>query len=268
MSGLAVSSEGATRVLRLDRPDALNALTSAMLAELLDALRAAREDRSVRCVVLAGAGEKAFCAGIDLAERGALDEAGKMAQSRAVLDVIRAVLDLPKPVIASIGGWCLGAGLEVALACDIRIASDAARFAFPEMGLGAYPGGGGAVLLPRVIGRAKAADWLMAPRRLGAQQALELGIVTRVVPAGELAEAARQLAVEAGALAPLAAAALKASLSRTADAPLAEAFEIDQALRRPLDGSRDYQEGLKAQREKRAPQFTGEPLPHTTGDTP
>lgn len=257
MSGLAVTDEGATRVFTLDRAEALNALTNAVLAQLLDALRAAREDRAVRCVVLTGAGEKAFCAGIDLAERGGLDEAGKMRQSRAVLDVVRGLLELPKPVIASIGGWCLGAGLEVALACDIRIASDAARFAFPEMGLGAYPGGGGAVLLPRAIGRAKAADWLLAPRRLDAAQALDLGIVTRVAPAAELRAATHRLAAEAGALAPLAAAALKASLARTADLPLAEAFEADQALRRPLDGSRDYQEGLLAHRERRPARFTG-----------
>ncbi len=258
MTQVQVSTEGPVCTLAIARPEQLNALTNAVLAGLLDALEAACKDKAVRAVVITGAGDKAFCAGIDLAERGGLDEAGKAAQSQAVLRLVRAVHDAPKPVIASIGGWCLGAGLELALGCDIRIASQAARFAFPEMSLGAYPGGGGAVLLPRVIGRAKALDWLMAPRRLDAAEALAMGLVTRVVAADELAAATRKLAADTAQLAPRAAAALKASINQGLDLPLPQAFDADQALRRPLDATRDYLEGLTAAREKRPAQFIGE----------
>jgi enoyl-CoA hydratase/carnithine racemase len=258
MTQVLVSTDGPVCTLAINRPEALNALTNAVLGSLLDALNAACNDRGVRAIVLTGMGEKAFCSGIDLAERGGLDEAGKAAQSQAVLKLVRAVHDAPKPVIASVGGWCLGAGLELALGCDLRIASQAARFAFPEMSLGAYPGGGGAVLLPRVIGRAKALDWLMAPRRLDAAEALTMGLVTRVVPADELTAATRKLAGDTAQLAPRVAAALKASINEGLDLPLSQAFDADQALRRPLDATRDYLEGLAAAREKRPAQFTGE----------
>jgi enoyl-CoA hydratase/carnithine racemase len=257
VTALDIRTSGHARQLTIDRQPALNALNNDMLDALLREIEDAGRDAEVRCIVLAGAGGKAFCAGIDLDERRGLDDAGKMAQSALVLRLVQAVIDCPKPVIASIGGWCLGAGLELALACDLRIASSDSRFAFPEMGLGAYPGGGGAVLLPRVIGEARALDWLLQPRRLDASQARELGLVTRVVEPHERIDAALAAAAEVAKIAPLAVKAIKASIRGSIDMPLAEAFAHDQSLRRPLDATRDYQEGLLAQREKRSPNFTG-----------
>lgn len=258
MSSLDIRTSGHARQLTIDRQPALNALDNAMLEGLLAAIDDAARDASVRCIVLDGAGGKAFCAGIDLEERRGLDDAGKMAQSTLVLRLVQAVIASPKPVIASIGGWCVGAGLELALACDLRIASSDSRFAFPEMSLGAYPGGGGAVLLPRVVGEARALEWLLQPCRLDASQALEMGMLTRVVDPGGRIDATLVAAAEVAKLAPLAVKAIKVSVRGTIDMPLAEAFAHDQSLRRPLDATRDYQEGLLAQREKRAPNFRGE----------
>jgi enoyl-CoA hydratase/carnithine racemase len=258
VSSLDVRTTGRTRELTIDREAALNALDNQMLAGLLAEIGDAVGDAGVRCIVIAGAGGKAFCAGIDLEERRGLDDAGKMAQSALVLRLVQAVVASPKPVIASIGGWCLGAGLELALACDLRIASSDSRFAFPEMSLGAYPGGGGAVLLPRVVGEARALDWLLQPRRLDASQALAMGLLTRVIEPQERIAAALAAAGEIAKLAPLAVKAIKTSIRGGIDMPLAEAFAHDQSLRRPLDASRDYQEGLLAQREKRPPNFIGQ----------
>jgi enoyl-CoA hydratase/carnithine racemase len=258
VSALDIRTSDHARQLTIDRQPALNALDNAMLEGLLAAIDDAARDEGVRCIVLAGAGGKAFSAGIDLEERRGLDDAGKMEQSARVLRLIQAVIASPKPVIASIGGWCLGAGLELALACDLRIAASDSRFAFPEMNLGAYPGGGGAVLLPRVIGEARALEWLLQPRRLDAAQAFEMGLLTRVVAPEERVDAALAAAAEIAKLAPLAVKAIKATIRGGIDLPLAEAFVHDQALRRPLDATRDYQEGLLAQREKRAPRFTGQ----------
>jgi enoyl-CoA hydratase/carnithine racemase len=257
VTALDIRTSGHVRQLTIDRQQALNALDNAMLEGLLAAIDEAARDADVRCIVLAGAGGKAFCAGIDLEQRRGLDDAGKMAQSARVLRLVQAVIASPKPVVASIGGWCLGAGLELALACDLRIASGDSRFAFPEMNLGAYPGGGGAVLLPRVVGEARALEWLLQPRRLDASQALEMGLLTRVVGADERIDAALAAAAEIAKLAPLAVSAIKKSIRGTMDMPLAEAFAHDQSLRRPLDSTRDYQEGLLAQREKRTPNFIG-----------
>ncbi len=258
MSTVLVERQGSACVLTLNRPDALNALTSEMLAELLDAVEAVESQPEVRAVVIAGAGEKAFCAGIDLKQRSALSATGKMAQSRMVLRLNQSLWSCSRPVIAAIGGWCMGAGFELALHCDLRIAADDARFAFPEMTLGAYPGGGGAVMLPRLIGAARAKSLLFSARRPSAAEALALGIVEQVVPRTELLPAALALAAALDATAPLAIAALKKSINQGLEAPLDAAIELDQALRRPLDATRDYEEGIKAHLEKRKPQFRGE----------
>jgi len=257
MAGLrADESQGVLR-LSIDRTDAMNALDNALLDALLGAFRAAESRSDVRAVVLAAEGEKAFSSGIDLIERASLDVAGKAAQSERVLDLVRTIHESTKPTFAAIGGWCLGAGLEVALAVDVRIAAEDARFGFPEMTLGAYPGAGGAVLLPRLIGRQQALAWLYSARRLTAAEAKELSLVATVVPRAELDRTAHERAAEAAARAPLAIAALKRSINGGSGLPLAEALAFDQRERRPLDATDDYQEGLRAFREKRPPQFKG-----------
>jgi enoyl-CoA hydratase/carnithine racemase len=258
MTTLLAERKGSVCLLALNRPEALNALTSEMLSELLATVEALETQADVRAVVITGAGEKAFCAGIDLKQRSALSAADKMAQSRTVLRLNQAIWGTSKPVIAAIGGWCMGAGFELALHCDVRIAAEDARFAFPEMTLGAYPGGGGAVMLPRLIGGARAKELLFSARRPDAAEALALGLVQRVVPRAALLDAALAFAAALDATAPLAIAALKKSINQGLEAPLAAAYDLDQALRRPLDATRDYEEGIKAHLEKRKPQFRGE----------
>jgi enoyl-CoA hydratase/carnithine racemase len=254
---VVVRQEGGAVRLVLNRPDALNALTNAMLDALLAQVASAGERPEVRCLVLQGAGPKGFCSGIDLAERQGLDAAGKARQSRRVLDLVTALRGSPKPSIAALHGFCLGAGLEIALACDLRIAEASARLGFPETTLGAYPGGGGAVLLPRLIGRARAMSWLLSGKRIDAAEAERIGLLARAVPEGGLEAAVAECAVSIERMAPLAVAALKRSIDATLDVPFEQAIALDQALRRPLDDTDDYREALLAFREKRAPVFKG-----------
>lgn len=253
---VAKVDDGALHLL-VDRADALNALTTEAVASLSAEVAAVRGRRDIRVVFIRGAGEKAFCAGIDLKQRQALAPREREAQSKAVLDLNLALRELDRPVVALIDGWCLGAGLELALACDLRFATTEARFGFPEMTLGAYPGGGGAVFLPRLVGRSRALQWFLEPRKLDAQEALGMGLVDRVVAREALDAAARLLLASVLTTAPLAVAALKRSIDGGAELPMREAHALDQSLRRPLDATRDYEEGLRAHLEKRKPVFTG-----------
>lgn len=258
MAILLEERTGAALVLRMNRPEAMNALSTALVHALGEGIAAGSAQPGVRAIVIAAAGEKAFCAGTDLKERATLDAAGKAAQSRSLLDLAFAIRACPRPVIAAVHGWCLGGGLELALACDLRLAADDARFGFPEMTLGAYPGSGGPVLLARIVGAARAKEILFGARRFDATEALRLGIVERVVPRAQLGEAALAWVAEMQATAPLALAALKRSLDEGGAMPFEAAAEHDQKLRRPLDATRDYAEGLQAHFEKRKPDFRGE----------
>jgi enoyl-CoA hydratase/carnithine racemase len=257
MSEVLVVRDEGVLWLTLNRPEALNALTNACLDLLTEQIHQAATDPQTLVVVLQGQGPKAFCSGIDLAEREPMSAEDKGHQSRRVVDLVRAIHCSPTPVVASIGGWCLGAGLELALACDVRVAADAARFGFPEMKLGAYPGGGGAVLLQRVVGPAQAIEWLLSGRHLTSVEALAMGLLSRVTPSADLAAVTTETAKVIASRAPLAVAALKESMRITAGLPIAEALEADQTLRRPLDATLDYAEGLRAHREKRAAVFIG-----------
>ena len=258
MAVLLTKQEGNALFLTLNRPEVMNALSSELAWELLAAVQAAGERRDVRTIVISGAGEKAFCAGTDLKQRRDLTPDEKWAQSRMLWNVNQEIWNSPKAVIAAIGGWCLGGGFELALYCDLRIAADDARFGWPEMTLGAYPGGGAAVMLPRIIGRAKAKELFFTAKRIGAVEALALGIVERVVPRAQLHTMALEFAREMDGTSPLGLAAVKQSINLGSDLPLAEAAELDQTLRRPLEATRDYEEGIRAHFEKRKPVFRGE----------
>ena len=258
MDLLLSEQRGSALVLTLNRPQAMNALSSELALQLLATVQSAQERRELRSIVITGAGERAFCAGTDLKQRRGLTPEQKWAQSRTLWELNQALWNSPKAVIAAIGGWCLGGGFELALYCDLRIAAEDARFGWPEMTLGAYPGGGGAVMLPRIVGRARAKELLFTARRIDAAAALALGVVERVVPRAQLLDAALALAREIESTSPLGLAALKQSINRGADLPLAEAAEIDQSLRRPLEATRDYEEGIRAHFEKRKPAFRGE----------
>lgn len=257
MTILRVERQGSAVHLVLNRPEARNALSSALAEATTAEVAAAIADGACRSIVIRGAGGS-FCAGTDLKERRALDADGKWAQSRRLWALVRAILDSPKPVVAAIDGWCLGGGFELALACDLRIATEAAAFGFPEMTLGAYPGGGGAVLLPRLVGIAAAKRLLFARRRISGQEAQAIGAVDWLeADAGGMDRRIAEVAAEIEARSPLALAALKPVLRAAVDLPLDDAFAFDMEHRRPLEGTRDYQEGLAAFFEKRTPRFTG-----------
>lgn len=246
------------RLLTLNRPDAMNALTSELATSLLAAVREAEADAATRVVVITGAGDRAFCAGADLKERRQMSAEQKWAQSRTLWHVNEAIWNSPKAFVAAVNGWCLGGGFELALYCDARIASETARFGFPEMALGAFPGAGGAVALPRLIGRAAAARFFYRGHRAEALEALQMGIVEKVVAPGELLEAAMDTArAIADGTSPLGFAAVKRVINAGPSLPFEDAVALDQTQRRPLESTKDYLEGLAAQGEKRKPKFEG-----------
>lgn len=245
-------------VLTMNRPEAMNALSSELVRSLQRAVEEAERRKDVRAIVITGAGDRAFSAGTDLKERRTLTPEEKSAQSRLLLTLSEAIWRSPKPVVAAIGGWCLGGGSELALACDVRIAADDVKFGFPEMTLGAYPGSGGPVTLARLVGAARAKDLLFTARRFDANEAEQMGIVQRVVTRERLLEEALLWVDELSSTSPLAIAALKRSINEAVSLPLPVAVEFDQALRRPLDATRDYEEGMRAHFEKRKPVFLGE----------
>jgi len=259
MTDLLEAERQGTVILTLNRPQSLNAITQG-LAETLEArLKAIAARRDLRVVIVTGAGERAFSAGTDLKERRELDADGKWEQSAALRRANEAIWGLPQPVIAAIGGHCLGGGFELACNCDLRIAGEDAVFAWPEMQLGAYPGGSAGVVFPRLVGRARAKELFFTARKVKAEEARELGIVERVVAKGQHLEAARELAEEIKRnSSPLGAAAVKRMVNYGTDMSMGDAQALNEALRRPLEATRDYEEGIRAFFEKRPPVWRGE----------
>lgn len=257
MMDLLIEQRGASRLLTLNRPQAANALTSSLAVDLLAAVKAADDDPATRTIVLTGAGGRAFCAGADLKERRDLSPDDKWAHTTALRQINHALMQSPKVAIAAIDGWCLGGGFELALSCDLRLATGEARFGFPEMRLGSYPGAGGAVILPRIIGRAAAKQLMFTARQLDAAQALALGLLERITSRERLLDDALSLAEEVHACSPLGVAAVKPVLTLGPDLPFDEADELDRKQRRPLEGTEDYAEGIRAHFEKRKPVFRG-----------
>jgi len=258
MSHLLIEEKGSTLLLTLNRPEALNALSIELTDELLAAVKGANAHRGIRSIVLTGAGNKAFSAGTDLKQRRGFSPDQKWAQSRSLWHLTEAMRASPKAVIAAIGGWCLGGGFELALACDIRVAADDARFGWPEMTLGAYPGAGAAVMLPRMIGPDFAKEMFFTARRIDAARAQAIGLVQSVSTREKLMDTAFGYAADIERTSPLGLAAVKQVVNKGSDLPWDEAVRLDQGLRRPLEATRDYAEGIQAHFEKRTPVFIGE----------
>jgi 2-(1,2-epoxy-1,2-dihydrophenyl)acetyl-CoA isomerase len=248
----------AVATITLDRPSALNALTVALKLELLAAFKAVARDRSVRAVVLTGAG-RAFCAGQDLKERLEPGAAPLAVEVRERYNpIIAAMRSLDEPIVGAINGVAAGAGASLAFACDIRIAAEEASFALAFARIGLVPDSGATWFLPRLVGPAKAAELALLGGSLSAAEAERFGLVARIVPAAALADAARETALRLAALAPRALALTKRALERSWSVDLAVALE-DEAYRQGIAGATaDHAEGLAAFIEKRPPRFTGE----------
>jgi enoyl-CoA hydratase/carnithine racemase len=241
----------------LDRPEALNAISTELALELAAAVEPLGVDPEVRAVVLTGAGERAFCVGADLKQRAGFDDHGWFVQREAFRRGFAAVRRCPLPTVAAVAGFALGGGTELALACDLVVAAEDATFGLPEVRLGLVPAGGGTQLLARRVGRSAARDLVLTGRRVGAAEALALGLVDRVVPPGAVLSAAAALAAEIAANAPTAVRMAKWALEVGADLPLEAAMEVeDQAWRRAVL-SQDRREGIAAWVEKREPHWPG-----------
>ncbi|HVR00803.1 MAG TPA: enoyl-CoA hydratase-related protein [Polyangia bacterium] len=243
--------------ITLNRPGAANALSRELVGALGQALSRARADDGVRAVVLTGAGGKAFCAGADLKERRAMTLEETRSFLRSLNAVVDAVAAFPRPVIAALNGAAFGGGLELALACDFRLAADTAELGLVETRLGIIPGAGGTQRLARVAGLAVAKELILTGRRIGAARARELGVVSEVVPAAALTAATARLAAELAGAGPLAVTQAKRAIDGGFDLPLPEALAHERACYEIVLESADRDEGLSAFAEKRPPQFTG-----------
>jgi enoyl-CoA hydratase len=244
-------------VITLRRPDRLNALSSAVAADLLEAVQEAGGHDAVRAIVVAGEG-KVFCAGADIAELDALD--GPHAFSafvRKLTDTLDALARCPKPSVAAIHGVAFGGGLELALACDLRICAAGARLGVPEIKLGLLPGAAGTARLPRLLPKAVAKRMLLTGDPLSAADAHRLGLVNEVVPDGEALDAALVLAAQLAALPPLALAAAKRLVDDGAALPLDAAITLERETVSMLFGTDDRVEGVTAFLAKRPPVFQG-----------
>ncbi|HEV2921036.1 MAG TPA: enoyl-CoA hydratase/isomerase family protein, partial [Actinomycetota bacterium] len=204
MTLVRVEVAGWVATVTLDRPEALNAISTELALELAGAFEPLATDRGVRAVVLTGAGDRAFCVGADLKQRAGLDDHGWLAQREVFRRGFAAVRRCPLPTVAAVAGFALGGGTELALACDLVVAADDATFGLPEVRLGLVPAGGGTQLLARGVGRSAARDLVLTGRRVAADEARRLGLADRVVPRGEALAAATALAAEIAGNAPTA----------------------------------------------------------------
>ena len=246
---------GGVATLTLNRPEALNAFNTEQLHLLRDALAEVAADPDIRVLVLTGAGERAFAVGADIREMAALSPEGGLAFGRLGHAVTRAVEALPQPVVAAVNGFALGGGCELAIACDIRIASENAVFAQPEVSLGIPPGWGGSQRLPRLVGPGMAAEMILAGRRVAAAEALRIGLVNRVVPLPDLMPAAAELAATIAANGPVAVRAAKRLMALAFDGDPVVGLETECAVFGSVFGTPEQREGMGAFVEKRKPSF-------------
>jgi enoyl-CoA hydratase len=254
---VVVAGEEGLAILTVNRPKSLNALNRATIGELTRALDELAADATVRAVILTGAGEKAFVAGADIAEMANLSSPEALEFSRAGHRLTDRLEALPIPTLAAVNGFALGGGCELAMACDLIVASEKARFGQPEVSLGVIPGFGGTGRLTRAVGIQRARELIFTGDVIDAQSALALGLVVAVVPAEQLLDRCRDIARRIGQKGPLAIAQAKRILRVGADLPLDAANALEIQAFAALFGSSDQKEGMRAFLEKRPPRFEG-----------
>lgn len=250
--------DGPVATLTIDRPERLNALNPATMLEIAHAVAVVRDDAALRCLIITGAGDKAFIAGADISAMVTMSgfEEKKFAQHG--LSVLRDLETLPIPVIAAVNGYALGGGIELALACDLIIAADIARFGQPEIKIGIIPGFGGTQRLPRRIGLSKAREMIYTGDMIDAATALRYGLCNYVYPAADLMRECRALAAKIAAQAPLALQQAKVAINAGVEMDLDNALRFETEAVALAFSTRDKREGMQAFLEKRAPHFTGE----------
>jgi E-phenylitaconyl-CoA hydratase len=246
-------------IITQNRPEAMNSIDPETRAELHAAGQRVAHDNAVRCVVLTGAGDKAFCTGSDLKKTMPPKESPAQltfgqAQSNHLL---AGMTELDKPLLCAVNGFAMGGGMELALACDVRIASEHAQFALSEVRIGSIPGAGGTQNLPRLIGRSDAMLMLLTGDRIDAQEALRTGLVSKVVPAAQLLEATLAIATRIAQNAPLSVRAVKRLVRDGAALPLAQGLAMESYVFSMLRDTEDRIEGRRAFQEKRAPVYQG-----------
>jgi E-phenylitaconyl-CoA hydratase len=245
-------------IITLNRPEAMNSIDPETRAELRQAWQRAAEDDAVRCVVLTGAGEKAFCTGSDLKKTMPPKESpAQLTFGQAQSNHLLAGMEMDKPILCAVNGYAMGGGMELALACDVRIASENAQFALSEVRIGSIPGAGGTQNLPRLIGRSDAMLMLLTGDRVDAQEALRTGLVSKVVPQAQLLETALAIASRIAQNAPLSVRAVKRLVRDGAGLPLDQAMAMESYVFGMLRDTEDRIEGRRAFQEKRPPVYRG-----------
>lgn len=253
-----VERDGAVAIVTMSRPEALNAFNTAQLEMLLSVVVDLSADADIRAVILTGEGTRAFAAGADISEMESKSPSEAMAFGELGHAIGKAIGHAPQPWIAAVNGFALGGGCEMALACDIRIASDKAQLGQPEVTLGIPAGWGGTQRLPRLVGPGIAAEMLFSGRRLKAEEALRIGLVNAVYPAEELLPAAKEMAKSIASNSPSAVRVTKEAIRRAFDLPLTDGLAVEAQLFALSFDTADQKEGMNAFTNKRRPEFTGQ----------
>ncbi len=254
---IRVERDGELAVVLIDRQEKMNALNADVVRELGQALESVRDDDGVLGVIVTGAGEKAFVAGADIGELSKMDPVSGVEISRQGQDVFRMIERFPKPVVAAVGGYALGGGCELALACHLRVASENARFGLPEVGLGIIPGYGGTIRLARLVGLGLALELTLTGEMIEADRAAEIGLVNRVVARDELLDRAKAYIRQITKNGPVAVRMALESVYRALDTSTDEALAFESSLFGLLASTDDMREGMSAFLEKRKPEFEG-----------
>jgi enoyl-CoA hydratase len=254
---LIVERDHAVATVTLNRPKVLNALNQRTIDELAQAIDELDADAAIRAIILTGAGDRAFVAGADINELATQSPVGGRDLARRGQALFARIESLGKPVIAAIGGFALGGGCELAMACTFRVAADTAKLGQPEINLGLIPGYGGSQRLPRLVGKDRAMELILTGRQVGAEEALRIGLVTRVVPAAALVQEVKLFAEELASKAPIALRYAKTAIERGLDMPFDAACDLEATLFGLVASTEDMAEGTKAFLEKRKPEFKG-----------